>query len=153
MTCQAFLQFLNEMSDQKDCSIGNKSFRKQVVWCCICGYVHVKCSGLSTTREWTQDFVCQYCIRPSENGTTQPGENQRTEPEAPLENTDPSPMYFWGRTIEQHCQPLKRIFLEVVHWKPKFITPKGNSIVIAKKINNKTVMEKHPHRKQQSKAT
>ena len=112
------------MSDQKDCSICNKPLRKQGVWCCICGYVHVKCSGLSTSREWTQDFVCQHCIRPSsENGTTQP-ENQQTEPEAPLENTDPSPIDFWERTTEQHCQLLKRIYLEVVHWKPKFITTK-----------------------------
>ena len=35
---------------------------------------------------------------------------------------------FWGRTTEQHRQLLKRIYLEVVHWKPKFITLPKNKI-------------------------
>ena len=76
-----------------------------------------------------QDSICQHCVRPSlENGTTQPSDNQRSEPEAPLETTDQSPIDFWGRTTEQQCQLLKRINLEVVHWKPKLLYQKIKSV-------------------------
>ena len=112
----------------------------------------MKCSGLSTSRELTQDFVRQHYIHPSsENGTNQP-ENQRTEPEGFLENTDPSPIDFWGRTTERHCQVLKLIYLEVVHWKPKFILQpknnKGHLFIDTMNILFEQVAEKNPMMKQ-----
>ena len=33
--------------------------KNQGLWCHLCGYVHVMCSGLPSPKKWTSDFICK----------------------------------------------------------------------------------------------
>ena len=48
------------MSDQENCSQCKRRLNiRQGIWCFVCGYVHVKCSGLSSSALHYDGFVCE----------------------------------------------------------------------------------------------
>ena len=53
-----------DSSLQRACSQCKKSLCGGGIWCAICGYVHVKCSGLLAKKNWYPDFVCSRCSEP-----------------------------------------------------------------------------------------
>lgn len=46
---------------QTHCSYCERHLRGGGVWCTMCGYIHVCCSGLASSHDHTEDFVCQHC--------------------------------------------------------------------------------------------
>ena len=108
------------MSTQSNCAQCNKPLHKNGVWCGICGYIHVKCSGLARGKDWTTDFICMHCL-PTD---TQTPHMEAEQPESTNESLDENsqPADFWGKITAELAIMIKKLYLEVVHWKPKFVT-------------------------------
>ena len=58
---QAFADLSLDPSKQANCSHCRKPLRGYGIWCRQCAYIHVSCSGLRSSDDWTDDFVCQHC--------------------------------------------------------------------------------------------
>ena len=114
--------FPSLMSDQTNCSVCQKRLNKNGIWCGLCGYVHVKCSGLKCRKDWTREFVCTHCVPTSTTTSPSPEENNLT-PQAPVE---PKPENFWSIINAENVKQLQSIYREVVHWRPRFFNLRKN---------------------------
>ena len=94
------------------------------MWWGICGYLHVKCSGLKNKKEWKNDFICVNCEPPPQ--VTQPAQNLSSLQIIPPPDFPLTPGNVWNMMTVEHCQKLKIIYKEIVHWRPKLFTLKMN---------------------------
>ena len=120
------------MSSQTHCSICNNHLRNHGIWCTICGYIHLKCSGLSTEKDWFSNFVCPRCHQPDNTGRTEPlnhvpSPQPDTQASSSNEPTpDPPVNEFWRKIDSELTIKIKNFYSEVVHWKPCFQTVTKN---------------------------
>ena len=111
------------MSDtQTPCSKCSIHLRGGGVWCYGCGtYMHIKCSGLSTKNDHHPNFICKHCSQPAK---IDPQEHDPT----PSIETPPEPCDFWKNFKDEQIETLRKIYNEIVHWKPIFFTISKNKV-------------------------
>ena len=137
------------MATQTHCLIYKSSLRGGGVWCFTCpGYMHVKCSGLARSSDHYDDLSCHRCTSqfhsandkhecnpPTLATTTLPqmhphastaphsqntGESSTIEPRA---IQDP-----WSNPCPEHIETTRKLYTEVVHWKPVFMILSKNKV-------------------------
>ena len=137
------------MATQTHCLICKSSLRGGGNWCFTCpGYMHVKCSGLARSSDHYDDFSCHRCTSqfhsandkhecnpPTLATTTLPqmhphpsttphsqntGESSTIEPRA---IQDP-----WSNPCSELIETTRKIYTEVVHWKPVFMILSKNKV-------------------------
>ena len=120
------------MSSQTHCSICTNHLRNHGIWCTICGYIHVKCSGLPSRKDWFSDFVCPRCVASTgiEQSRTEsppdhaalsnptPHVTQATVSQTPPE--EPSVSDFWTKVSPEVATQFRNFYNEIVHWRPCF---------------------------------
>ena len=42
-------------------SLGKGSKKTPSLWCHVCGWIHFKCSGLTDSKEYHDNFLCSHC--------------------------------------------------------------------------------------------
>ena len=109
------------MTDQTHCSVCQRHLRGGGVWCGTCGYVHIKCGGLQSKKDYRDGFICTRCSIPLE-----PTEITETSKAQSIRNTDPQS--FWSQVSLEKAQLLASYYDEVVHWKPRFFSLRKNKV-------------------------
>ena len=135
------------MATQTHCLICKSSLRGGGVWCFTCpGCMHVKCSGLARSSDHYDDFSCHRCTTqfhsandkhecnpPALATTTLPQMHPSTAPHSqnsgesstiePRSIQDP-----WSNPCPELIETTRKIYTEVVHWKPIFMILSKNKV-------------------------
>ena len=142
------------MSQNNNCSVCSRNLGKGGVWCKTClTWMHIKCSGLPNGRAWHADWACITCTSsprpmsnespsdpapsnfteparsaqpdPNQNFLTEPTLNQQNTPT--IEDVEAKPEAFW-QNIEGKRPLLKKVYDQIVHWKPIFFILSKNKV-------------------------
>ena len=81
--------------------------------------MHIKCSGLSTKNDHHLNFNCKHCREPAKI------DPQETAKHGPTIETPPEPFDCWKNFQDEQTETLRKIYNEIVHWKPIFTIRKN----------------------------
>ena len=109
--------------NQTHCSICNGHLKRGGVWCYSCGtYLHVGCSGLKSSRDHYEGFICPKCKSANANPSAAPENRTEALQNSPSSSTDaPSadninyhPSDFWNQVTEEKQHLSKCCSLETI---------------------------------------
>ena len=103
------------MSSQTHCSFCKKHLRGYGIWCCICGYLHRKCSGLAPTEQYPENFICNNCSLSTPVNETTP----TVEQSAQTGDTEQRDMDQLWTNLDSYEKEIDKIYLSVVHWRSR----------------------------------
>ena len=137
------------MATQTHCLICKSSLRGGGLWCFTCpGYMHVKCSGLARSTDHNDDFSCHRCTSQFHSANDKHECNPPTLATTTLSQMHPHPSTAphsqnsgesstieprtiqdpWSNPCPELIETTRKIYTEVVHWKPVFMILSKNEV-------------------------